>query len=188
MMSSSFQSLCRIGSRSLQMGNSYCSSRPASSAMSSHCCGAGPMQSGSVPVHPPGNIDEQLAHPGLVPGQAAAQRVAEEAVQRDARPAQVADLAVEHGPAGGRVEAELAHAEAGGARVAAGAGVEHVEERVVGAPERRRRARGTVCVTFFSSPAFSSTARRNRLPDRLAAFPGLDAAGPARRSRPRRNS
>ena len=88
-----------------------------------------------VPVHLLGDLHEEPSHPGLVPRQPAALRIAEEAVQGDARPAQVDDLAVEHRPAVRRAEAELAHAEAGCATVAAAARVEHVKERVVRAPE-----------------------------------------------------
>ena len=68
-------------------------------------------------------------------GRAPAERVFEEAVQRDVRAAQEIDLAVEVGALGGRVEAEFAHAEARRDRVPAGAGVEHIEERVFGRPE-----------------------------------------------------
>ena len=94
-----------------------------------------------VPVHLLRQVDEQLAHPRLVPRQVSRLGVLEEAVQRDVRAAEEVGLAVQVRALRGRVEPELAHPEARGDRVAAGGRVEHVEERILRRPQVRFRDR-----------------------------------------------
>ncbi len=101
-----------------------------------------------VPVELLRQVHQQPADPRLVPGQSTRLRVLEEAVERDVGPAHEVGPAVQEGALRGGVVPELPHAEAGGRRVAAGRGVEHVEERVLRRPQ-------------------PGLLHRDRLPDRL---------------------
>ena len=118
-----------------------------------------------VPVHLLGDFDEEFAHPFFVPGQDSAFRILEETVQRDVGSAQEVRTAVEVGAAGGGLEVELAHAEAGGGRVTAGGGFEHVKVGVFGRPELRVRHRdrsASRCAVRRSRDAVGEAERRRR--------------------------
>ncbi len=123
-----------------------------------------------VPVHLLGQLAEQLAHPGFVPGQVPAQRILEEAVQRDVRAAQVIDLAVQVGPLRGGVETKLAHPEAGADRVAARARFQHVQKRILRRPQmsvgNRDRLRHDLLLAGCEGDCL-----RRRSGDLLSAFP-----------------
>ena len=122
------------------MKYSFWMSRPASSAMSSHFSGTGPMQKRKLfQCIFFGISTSSLRDPGFLPGQRARVGILEEPVQRDVRTAQEIDPAIEVRPLGRGVETELAHAEPGLEAVAPVAGLENVEERVLGRPQARVR-------------------------------------------------